>query len=118
MRAPHAAATPQGVNLRTLYRAPPPSPHSPYPRILTVAERASRPSTAFGEAQIMPRPRLLPPPRPQVRQEMMMSNSETMPLTMAMMTAPMALTMAIRQLPIVRQMPSSCGAGGGSATCL
>lgn len=44
-----------------------------------------------------------PPPRPQVRQEMMMPNSETMALMMAFSPAAMALTMAMMQLPIVRK---------------
>jgi hypothetical protein len=46
------------------------------------------------------------PPRPQVRQEMMMSKRPTMLLMMAVSTAPMPLTMAIRQLPMVRKMAS------------
>lgn len=40
---------------------------------------------------------------------MMMSKRETMPLTMAVMIAPMPLTMAISTEPIVRQMDSNCG---------
>ena len=48
-----------------------------------------------------------PPPRPQVRQEMMMSKRLTMPLMMAVSMAPMPLTMAIRQLPMVRKMASN-----------
>ena len=47
------------------------------------------------------------PPRPQVRQEMMMSKRLTMPLMMAVSMAPMPLTMAIRQLPMVRKMASN-----------
>ena len=47
------------------------------------------------------------PPRPQVRQEMMMSKMLTMPLMMAVSMAPMPLTMAIRQLPMVRKMASN-----------
>lgn len=46
--------------------------------------------------------------RPQVRHEMMMSKRETMPLTMAVMIAPMPLTIAISTEPIVRQMDSNC----------
>ena len=49
----------------------------------------------------------LPPPRPQVMQEMMMSKRETMPLMIAVSMAPMPLTMAIRQLPMVRKMASN-----------
>jgi hypothetical protein len=43
------------------------------------------------------------PDLPQVRQEMMMSKTETMPLMMAWKMAPMALTMEVRQLPMVRR---------------
>ena len=50
----------------------------------------------------MPRRRL--PPRPQVRQEMMMSKSDTMALMMAFNPAAMAFTMAMMQLPIVRKI--------------
>jgi len=45
-----------------------------------------------------------PPPRPQVRHEMMMSNRLTMPLMIAMQTAPMPFTMAISTEPMVWQM--------------
>jgi len=44
------------------------------------------------------------PPRPQVKQEMMIEKSETMALMMAFSPAAMALTMAMMQLPIVRKM--------------
>jgi hypothetical protein len=42
-----------------------------------------------------------------VRQEMMMSKRATMLLMMAVSTPPMPLTMAIRQLPMVRKMASN-----------
>lgn len=49
-------------------------------------------------------PRRREPPRPQVRQLMMMSKRATMPLMMAVQAAPMALTMAMSTLPMVRKM--------------
>ena len=48
-------------------------------------------------------PREREPPRPQVRQLMMMEKRETMALMMALRPAAMALTMAMMQLPIVRK---------------
>ena len=54
----------------------------------------------------MPRRRL--PPRPQVKQEMMISKSDTMALIMAFNPAAMALTMAMMQLPIVRKTDLIC----------
>ena len=48
------------------------------------------------------------PPRLQVRQPMMISNTATIPFTIAMMTLPMALTMAIRQRPIAWKTPVIC----------
>ena len=49
-------------------------------------------------------PLRLEPPRPHVRQLMMMSKRATMPLMMAVQTEPMACTMVIRTLPIVRKI--------------
>lgn len=49
----------------------------------------------------IPPPRLRLPPRPQVRHEMMMSKTATIPLTIAVRIEPMPLTMAIRQAPMV-----------------
>lgn len=48
-----------------------------------------------------PPPRLRLPPRPQVRHEMMISKTATIPLTMAVRMDPIPLTIAMRQAPIV-----------------
>lgn len=48
------------------------------------------------------------PALPQVRHEMMMLKTETMPLTMALRMLPMPVTMAVRQLPMERRTPLTC----------
>lgn len=53
-------------------------------------------------------PLRLEPPRPHVRHEMTMSKRATMALITAVQAAPMACTMAMRQLPMVRKILLIC----------
>lgn len=55
---------------------------------------------------VVPRCLLRPPPRPQVKQEMMMSNRPAIAPMIAWRTEAMPLTIAMRQAPMVRNMLS------------